>query len=157
MKIDPNATLLLVEDDPNDVFLMGRALKGAQIGNPVQVAADGQEAIRYLAGSEKYADRTLFPLPSLVFLDLKLPYKNGFEVLQWIRTRPDLESTLVVVLTSSSEERDIEKAYKLGARSFLVKPPTQEMLLALMVSLKAYWIKHNEFTYPSQSPDAQTE
>ncbi len=148
MKIGPNATILLVEDDPNDVFLLKRALKGTQIGNPLQIVTNGQEALDYLSGAAKYADRVQYPIPSLIFLDLKLPYKNGFEVLQWIRNEPTLDSSVVVILTSSSEERDIEKAYKLGARSFLIKPPIPQMLLDLMQSLKDYWMKHNEFPAP---------
>jgi CheY-like chemotaxis protein len=152
MKMNPNATILLVEDDPNDVFLMKRALKGAAITNPLQIAEDGQQAIDYLAGSGSFADRTTFPIPSLVFLDLKLPYKGGFEVLEWIRTQPSIDSTLVVVLTSSSEEKDIKECYRLGAKSFLVKPPTQAMLSELMLSLKDYWMTRNEFPTPSQNP-----
>lgn len=151
MKLNPTATILLVEDDPNDVFLMKRALKRAEISNPLSVASDGQEAIDYLSGTGKFADRTQCPLPSLVFLDLKLPYKNGFEVLSWIRNQPELNSILVLVLTSSSEERDIQQSYRLGARSFLVKPPTSAMLLDLMVSLKDYWLKHNEYALPGQN------
>jgi CheY-like chemotaxis protein len=150
MKLNPKATILLVEDEPSDVFLMKRALKSAQIPNPLQVARDGQEAIHYLSGVDKFADRTQFPIPSIIFLDLKLPYKNGFEVLNWIRTQPHLETTLVMVLTSSSEERDIAQSYRLGARTFLVKPPTSAMLTELMVSLKDYWLKHNEFTLPDE-------
>jgi CheY-like chemotaxis protein len=150
MKMNPGATILLIEDDPNDVFLMKRTLKKAEIVNPLQIATDGQEAYDYLSGVGQFADRVLFPLPSLVFLDLKLPYKSGFELLQWIQGESRLDTSLVVVLTSSSEERDIEKAYKLGARSFLVKPPTSEMLLELMLSLKDYWIKHNETVSPKQ-------
>ncbi len=152
MKMNPNATILLVEDDPNDVFLMKRALKSAEITNPLKIAEDGQQAIDYLSGTEQFANRSAFPIPSLIFLDLKLPYKSGFEVLKWIRSQPSLDSTLVVVLTSSSEDRDIKETYRLGARSFLVKPPTQSMLSDLMVSLKDYWIKHNEFTTPNQNP-----
>ena len=148
MKLNPNATILLVEDEPSDVFLMKRALKGAQIPNPLQVAGDGQEAINYLSGAGKFSDRAQFPLPSIIFLDLKLPYKSGFEVLDWIRSQSQLNQTLVMVLTSSSEERDISQCYKLGARTFLVKPPTPAMLLELLISLKDYWIKHNEFTLP---------
>ena len=148
MKLNPNATILLVEDEPSDVFLMKRAIKGAQIPNPLQVACDGQEAIDYLSGAGKFSDRAQFPLPSIIFLDLKLPYKNGFEVLAWLRDQSHLDQILVMVLTSSSEERDISQCYKLGARTFLVKPPTPAMLLELMVSLKEYWIKHNEFTLP---------
>lgn len=148
MKITPNATILLVEDDENDVFLMKRAMKGTQIANPLQIATNGQEALDYMMGTGKFTDRSQFPLPSLVFLDLKLPYKNGFEVLQGIRNEPSLNSIIVVVLTSSSEERDIQKAYGLGTHSFLIKPPTPQMLLELMQSLKDYWMKHNEFTTP---------
>ena len=148
MRLNSSATILLVEDEPNDVFLMKRAMKKAAILNPLQVAGNGQEAVDYLSGTGKFSDRTEFPIPSLVFLDLKLPYKNGFEVLTWIRSQSHLDTTLVMVLTSSSEERDIAECYRLGARTFLVKPPTPAMLTELMVSLKDYWIKHNEFTLP---------
>ncbi len=143
--LSPAATLLLVEDDVNDVFLMRRALKQAQIPNPLQVACDGQEAIHYLSGAGKFSDRIQFPIPGLVFLDLKLPYKSGFEVLAWIRSQAHLDLTLVVALTSSSEERDIAQCYRLGARTFLVKPPNAAMLTEVMVSLKDYWIKHHKF------------
>ena len=136
MKLDPTATILLVEDDPSDVFLMERALKKAKIANPLQVASDGQEAINYLSGVDKFSDRTQFPIPGIVFLDLKLPYKNGFEILAWIRSDSRLDSTLVMILTSSSEERDIAECRRLGARTFLVKPPTPAMLLEVMASLE---------------------
>lgn len=148
MKLNPSATILLVEDEASDVFLMKRALKGAQILNPLQVACDGQQAVDYLSGTGKFSDRTQFPFPSIIFLDLKLPYKSGFEVLAWIGDQSHLDQTLVMVLTSSSEERDIARCNKLGARTFLVKPPTPAMLLELMMSLKNFWIKHNEFTLP---------
>ncbi len=147
----PDATILLVEDDPNDVFLMKRALKGAAIANPLKIAEDGQQAIDYLAGKDKFANRNEFPIPNLVFLDLKLPYKSGFEVLQWIGNQTHLDSTLVIVLTSSSEEKDIKETYRLGARSFLVKPPNPTMLSELLGSLKDYWMTRNEFTAPDQS------
>ena len=148
MKLDPSATILLVEDESSDVFLMKRAVNSAQIPNPLQVASDGQEAIDYLSGVGKFSDRSQFPIPSIIFLDLKLPYKNGFEILTWIRTQPHLSQTLVMVLTSSSEEKDIAQCYRLGAHTFLVKPPNAAMLLELMVSVKDFWIKHNEFTLP---------
>jgi CheY-like chemotaxis protein len=153
MKLNPNATILLVEDEPSDVFLMKRAMKNAQIPNPLQVAADGQEAINYLSGVDKYSDRTQYPVPSIIFLDLKLPYKNGFEVLTWIRSQKHLDLTLVMILSSSSEERDIAQCYRLGARTYLVKPPNPAMLTELMVSLKEYWIKHNEFTLPDSAEE----
>src|ERR1700679_3895436 len=100
MKLNPQTVILLVEDDPNDVFLMQRALKRAEITNPLQVATDGQQAIDYLSGTGKFSDRTQYPLPDLIFLDLKLPYKSGFDVLEWIRSQPALASTSVIILTS---------------------------------------------------------
>lgn len=132
MNFESTDTILLVEDDPNDVFFMKRALKRANITNPLQVANDGQEAINYLSGVDKYADRARFPVPGIIFLDLKLPYKNGFEILTWIRNAPQLETTPVIVLTSSSEERDIAECQRQGARTFLVKPPTPAMLTEAM-------------------------
>src|SRR3954469_23104638 len=97
-------TILLVEDNDDDVFAMQRALRKAQITHPVHVVSDGQKAIDYLSGSGTYTDRSNYPLPSLVFLDLKLPYVGGFEVLTWLRAQPDLRHLAVVVLTSSGEE-----------------------------------------------------
>src|SRR5688572_4680933 len=96
-----NHPLLLVEDNEDDVFIMKRALEGAGVKNPLFVVEDGRQAIDYLQGTGKFADRQLFPLPALVFLDLKLPYVSGFEVLTWIREQPLLSSVVIVVLTSS--------------------------------------------------------
>lgn len=121
-------TILLVEDNDDDVFAMRRALKKGSICNPLHVVTDGQQALDYLSGHGKFADRTQYPLPFLVFLDLKLPYVHGFEVLEWMRTQRDLSSIAVVVLTSSAENRDHERAFALGARSYLIKPPTAEIL-----------------------------
>jgi CheY-like chemotaxis protein len=122
---------LLVEDNPDDVFLMKRAMKAARMSNPLHIATHGQQAIDYLSGNGIYADRTQHPLPDFIFLDLKLPYKSGFEVLQWIRGKTELKDITVVVLTSSSEDRDIQQAHRLHTRAYLVKPPTAKMLLDL--------------------------
>lgn len=132
-------TILLVEDNEDDVFLFQRVTRKAQIDNPLQVLTDGQQALDYLGGSGQYADRAVFPLPFIVFLDLKLPYVSGFEVLNWIRSKRELDSIVVVVLTSSAEEKDHHSAYTLGARSYLVKPPTREAILELAKSLETYW------------------
>jgi len=145
MKLTGNFTILLVEDVEDDVFFMRRALRQANISNPLKVASDGQVAIDYLSGLGKYGDRSQYPMPSLVFLDLKMPHKNGFEVLEWIRQHRELDTLTVIVLTSSSEERDIQQTYRLGARSFLIKPPSPEMLFDLMSALKNYWLNYNEF------------
>jgi CheY-like chemotaxis protein len=140
-RIERSRTMLLVEDNEDDIFLMQRALKYAGIANPLQIVNDGEAAIDYLSGAGVYQDRTRFPLPFIVFLDLKLPYLNGFEVLTWIRSQMTLPNLIVVVMTSSAERRDHERAYALGARSYLVKPPTPEMLLELVHSLESFWSK----------------
>ena len=136
---NPSLTVLLAEDDPDDVFLMKRACQKTNLINGLQVVTDGRMAIDYLAGAGKFADRTRYPRPGVAFLDLKLPYKPGFEVMKWMRTRPELESVVVVILSSSSEERDRDTAYRLGARMFLVKPPTPAMLLGVIKELKHSW------------------
>ena len=121
-------TILLVEDSEDDVFIMKHALKKSGNQVPLQIVTDGEMAIQYLSGKGDYADRQRFPVPSLVLLDLKLPYINGFEVLSWIRQQPELACINVVVLTGSAEKKDQNKASALGANSYLVKPPTPEAL-----------------------------
>jgi CheY-like chemotaxis protein len=137
--------ILLVEDNEDDVFLMERAVQGAGIRNRMVVVEDGQEAVNYLSGAGKYSDRTKFPLPAIVFLDLKLPFKSGLEVLAWIRAQPELQNLVVVVLTSSNEPSDVKRAYALGANSYLVKPPTPEQLVDMAKSFKWYWLEYNRF------------
>jgi CheY-like chemotaxis protein len=137
--------ILLVEDNEDDVFLMKRALKGARVSNPLYVVEDGQQAEDYLAGTGQYADREAYPLPAIVFLDLKLPYISGHDVLAWIRRQKDLESLVVIVLTSSNEASDLSRCYALGANSYLVKPPTPEQLEDLAKAFKWYWLEYNHF------------
>lgn len=121
-----NATppiLLLVEDDSNDVLLLQRAFRKAGVTYQVQVAADGDIAVAYLSGDRQFADRKTHPLPTLILLDLKLPRRNGLEVLQWIRQQPEqIQRIPVVVLTSSNLSDDVNRAYALGATSYIAKP-----------------------------------
>jgi CheY-like chemotaxis protein len=125
----PADTILLVEDNPDDVFLMKWVMKKASLDAwNLHVATDGREAIDYLAGNGPYSDRSRFPLPSLILLDLKLPFVNGFEVLEWKRQQEALDPIVVIVLSSSCEARDHEKAYALGVRACLIKPPDVAML-----------------------------
>src|ERR1051325_3305914 len=138
-----NRTILLVEDDANDVFFMKRAMKLAGVLNPVRVASDGRQAIHYLAGTGEYCDRTRFPLPSLVLLDLKLPHVMGLDVLKWIREQPELKTVIVLVFTSSSLPPDISKAYFLGANSYLVKPSSAAELPEMVRIIKRYWLELN--------------
>ena len=140
-----NRILLLVEDNEDDVFLMQRALKGACVTNPLFVVEDGQQAVDYLGGTGEFADRDEYPLPGVVFLDLKLPFMSGHDVLAWIRRQKQLESLVVIVLTSSNEASDLSRCYSLGANSYLVKPPTPEQLEELAKAFKWYWLEYNQF------------
>jgi CheY-like chemotaxis protein len=136
-------TILLVEDNEDDAYFMRQALKDAEIINPLRGVEDGQQAIDYLSGTGKYADRNQFPLPTVVFLDLKLPIRSGHEVLQWIRAQPAFKKLVVIVLTSSSEPVDLNRSYQLGANSYVVKPPTPEQLLELAEAFKLWWLRQN--------------
>jgi CheY-like chemotaxis protein len=137
--------ILLVEDEPNDVFLIQRAFRKANLLNPIHAVSDGEQALAYLMGQNEYADRTQYPLPVLILLDLKLPRKTGLEVLAWLRAQGGtLKRVPVVVLTSSKQSADINKAYDLGANSYLVKPVAFEGLLQMVKALDLYWMIMNE-------------
>lgn len=127
--------ILLVEDNEDDVFFMRRALRTSGVTASLCVATDGQQAIDYLAGSGRFGDRAAHPLPNLVFLDLKLPFKNGFEVLDWIRQQASLHHIPVVMLTSSNEDRDRTRSVALGAACYLIKPPSPAMLSEVLASI----------------------
>jgi CheY-like chemotaxis protein len=142
--VNNHGVVLLVEDDANDVFLMQRACRKVELPNPLQVVGDGDEAVDYLSGAGRFADRAQYPLPALVLLDLKLPRKTGLEVLEWLRQQSALRRVPVVVLTSSKEPADVNKAYDLGANSYLVKPLGFDALLELVRSLNIYWLNMNE-------------
>lgn len=135
MVADPAELILLFEDKPDDVFALQRALRKAGVTNPVHVATDGQQALDFLAPPTNPAGAAR-PFPFLVLLDLKLPYRDGFEVLQWIRQQSHLGNVSVVMLTGSDESRDHQRAYALGARSYLVKPASAEDIQSIIDSLK---------------------
>ena len=128
----PTLRIFLVEDDPNDVFFLLQALMQAGLQPPIHVAADGQHAIDYLSGVGQFADRNAHPLPECMFLDLKLPLIHGFQVLEWVRQQTALREMPVFILTGSSEECDRQRASQLGARAYLVKPPTSQLLITLL-------------------------
>ncbi len=136
--------ILLVEDDANDQILIQRAFAKAEIKNPVYTVEDGDAAVAYLAGEGAYADRDDHPLPGVVLLDLKLPRRSGLEVLEWVRQSPTLRRLPIVVLTSSRESADVNRAYDLGANSYLVKPVGFDALTDLVRILQGYWVGWNE-------------
>ncbi len=133
-------TFLLVEDDLNDIFLVKRAFKMARIQNPLQVVTDGLEAISYLRGEGKYADRHTYALPKLIVMDIKMPRKSGFEVLEWVKGSSRVLRRIPVVIVSSSEDpHDINKAYELGANAYMVKPVDFRAVEHLFESITHYW------------------
>jgi CheY-like chemotaxis protein len=150
--------ILLVEDDPNDVLLIQRAFQKAGLNNSLKVVRNGEEALEYLSGEDAYADRERFPLPFLVLLDLKMPGTDGFEVLAWARSIPNLKRLLVVVLTSSNLQADVDKAYELGANSYLVKPVEFDDMVNLIQRFEAYWTEINRIpTTPRVAVPLQAE
>jgi len=128
-------SILLIEDNADDVFLMRRVFKNAAITIPINVVTDGKQAISYLEGTGIYVNRIKYPLPELIFLDLKLPFLHGFVVLAWIRKQAALKAIRVVILTSSMEDQDREKAQALDSPYF-VKPPTQKMIIDVILSIE---------------------
>ena len=132
--------ILLVEDNEDDAFLMKHALTAAGVANPVFHVETGQQAIDYLSGVPPFQDRSRHPMPVIVFLDLKLPLVSGHEVLGWIRGQRQLESLVVVVLTSSNEPSDVRRSYSLGANSYLVKPLTARQLIDLSKAFNWSWL-----------------
>lgn len=143
--------ILLAEDDQNDTLLIKRAFQKAGLGDVLKTVSDGDLAIDYLRGANQYADRGRFPLPFLLLLDLKMPSTDGFEVLQWIRSQPDLKRLLVVVLTSSNLQADVDRAYDLGANSYLVKPVEFNEMVNMIQRFEAYWTEINRFPSPASA------
>jgi len=136
--------ILLVEDDPNDALLLERAFRKAGLPYPLIIVSDGDQAVDFLQGVGKYRDRIKYPMPNLMLLDLKLPRRSGHEVLKWLRSRPGLRRLPVIVLTSSSEQRDVVAAYDEGTNSYLVKPSNAELLGQMVSQLEKYWLTLNE-------------
>ena len=132
--------ILLVEDSRDDAFFLRRAFLKANLSHPIVDVRNGQQAVNYLSGNGLFADRSLYPLPKLVLVDLKMPLMDGFEFLAWVRARPDLEGLPVIVVSSSDLPADRDKAIKLGASDYFVKPNDPEDLVKVVEELQAKWI-----------------
>jgi DNA-binding response OmpR family regulator len=135
----PDLILLLVEDDEHDTLFLKRAMDKVGMLVLVREVRDGAEALDYLAGRGAFADRAKNPVPSLVLLDVKLPKKSGFEVLEWMRSQPEYRRTPAVMLTSSQSAADVSRAYELGANAYHVKPAGFDGLLELVRGIHLYW------------------
>jgi len=139
--LSDHAVILLVEDLDDDIELVRRAFAKAAVLNPIHVVRSGEEALKYLSGTGSYANRAEHPLPDLILLDLRMPGMDGFEVLTWIRAQQGIRTIPVVVLTSSDLVWDVNRAYELGASSFLVKPMDFEDYTHLGKLISNYWLK----------------
>ena len=135
--------ILLVEDNPNDVKLTLHAFKSANLANNVHIARDGVEALEFLFCTGPHAGRSVDQLPKLVLLDLKLPRLDGHEVLKRMKADPRTARIPVVVLTSSSEERDVMKTYENGGNSYIVKPVDFEQFTESVRDIGKYWLEIN--------------
>jgi CheY-like chemotaxis protein len=136
-------TVLLVEDNHDDVFFMREASKAADIPHSLTIVNDGQTAVDYLAGVNGYHDRERHPLPDLIVLDLNLPRRTGHEVLEWLRSQPALRTVPVVMLTTSTHKADIERAYQLGVSSYLVKKFSYVQFREVVRIIFTYWLHLN--------------
>jgi len=140
----PGITVLHVDDDPNDTSLLQAAARKANVRFLLQNVEDGERAMAYLSGLGIYADRDRFPLPSLILLDLKMPRATGFEILKWIRKHPELGQLPVLILSGSELQDDIQRAYDIGANSYLVKPLGFEALVGLVARINTSWLPRSE-------------
>ncbi|MBA4150244.1 MAG: response regulator [Verrucomicrobia bacterium] len=132
--------ILYVEDDENDAFLMNRAFEKLKLAHPLRILPDGKLAIAYLSGNPPYVSRDENPLPCLMFLDLSMPGRTGFDVLQWLQNQPALSTFPVIVLTSSNQQSDVQNAKLLGAKGYLVKPGEPSELLRMVKSTVEHWL-----------------
>lgn len=148
---------MIVDDSSDDVLLLKRAFYKAGVANPIQSVHSGREAIEYLKGEGNYGDRERYPIPSVILLDLQMPEGDGFDVLQWIRKKYPEGGLLVVVLTRVEELKQINRAYALGANSFLTKPGNPEELLELIQIFQGYWLTHNHFPTGRMQSDSNTD
>ena len=136
-----HAVILIAEDEEDYVLLIRKAFAEAGLKNPIHVVSTGLEAMAYLKGEGRYANRDEYPLPDLFMLDLKLPGFSGFEIIGWVRSQPGLSGLRILVLTSSEQMKDVNDAYRLGANSFLMKPYDFVDLVQFGKFIRDFWLK----------------
>ena len=139
--------ILIVDDSESDAELFRSALEEAQVENPLVHASTYDEAMDYLMGRGKFLDRTSYPMPLLVFLDIHMPGKSGLDVLRWIRTNETTQRLVVIMMSGSAAASDISSAYALGANSYLMKPSAREDLIKTLVHFRMYWLDLNRYAF----------
>lgn len=144
MNISTTVDILLIEDNPLDAELITRALRKQNIINPIIILDDGTEALDLLFCRGIYSNRSVLSLPKVILLDLKLPKTSGLEILKEIRSKDSTHFIPVVIVTSSREDPDIEKAYELGANSYVIKPISSDAFIDTMSKLGLYWLLVNQ-------------
>jgi DNA-binding response OmpR family regulator len=151
--VPSDSSVIVVEDDENEVFLLQRAFREAQVKNPVLLFRDGQAVIDYLSGLGPNGGKSIAdappapptpPPPALMLLDLKTPRRNGLEVIEWVRAQPVLKRLVVVMMSSSDYADDINRAYDLGCNSYLLKPLGFDRLVEMVKLLDRYWLRTNQ-------------
>lgn len=140
---------LLVDDAEDDTLLITQAFQKTKIPNSLKSVPSGAEAVRYLSGAGPYADRSAFPLPAIMLLDLKMPGNDGFAVLKWLRCEPSLTALRCIVLTDSFDPADIHTAYQLGACAFIRKPTSLRELNLLTDAIVEFWLRRTELPAPN--------
>ena len=141
MNDTPNQPILLVEDSPEDFETTQRAFRKAGLKNPIVLCADGDEALDYLHRRGRFADPALAPLPGIILLDLNLPGTDGRQVLEEVKSSPELRHIPVIVLTTSSDERDVAACYRAGANSYVQKPVDMDGFMRAIARLNDYWFE----------------
>jgi CheY-like chemotaxis protein len=136
--------ILHVEDDPNDALLVQLAFRKLDLSAQLRAVDDGDKAMAYLSNQPPFADKGQWPRPGFVLLDIKLPGGSGFDVLAWIRARPELRYLPVAILSSSTQPEDIRKAYDTGANSFIQKPSSLEGIMEMVRTAHAFWAGYNQ-------------
>lgn len=148
--------ILQVEDSADDARLLQLIFQKAGVSNHIITVPNGEEAVCYLKGEGAYADRTRFPMPGVLLIDLKLPGISGFDVLEWVKQQPSLKEILLVGLSGHDEISQIGRLYKLGARSFLTKPVNLAEIMNLIKAFTGHWtlVQSNELPINQTAPSA---
>jgi CheY-like chemotaxis protein len=144
-------TLLVVEDNEDDIFFIERIFKQIGARCDLRFVRDGVEAVEYLSGKGQFEDRAKHPLPTIILLDLKMPRMNGFGVLEWMQKQPEIKLIPTIVVTSSTMQEDVTRAYRAGANAVMNKPVDKDSLLQMLKTFHLYWTDYVEM--PEVKPE----